>query len=167
MNALPVYVLDRTFNAPRDMVWKTWTDPKLLHRWYGPNVETIIHKFELKPGGVWLNEMRMRGNSDFSKMIFQDVVPEKKLVWHHCSADANWNLSASPMMPDWPRILLTTVAFEDVDKKTNVRLTQTPLDATAAEIACFAKMMSMMDGGWGKGYAIIDDILAEMQGANT
>jgi len=45
---LPEYVLDREFDAPRDMVWKAWTDPKLLSTWYGPNIETIIHKFDLR-----------------------------------------------------------------------------------------------------------------------
>ena len=69
------------------------------------------------------------------------------------------------MMPDWPRILLTTVTFDDLGDKTNVRLSQIPLDATDAEIACFAKMMEGMSGGWGKVYAIIDEILAELQAA--
>ena len=58
MSELPEFVLDREFDAPRDMVWRAWTEPELLSRWYGPNIETIIHKFELEPGGVWLNEMK-------------------------------------------------------------------------------------------------------------
>ena len=105
----------------------------------------------------------MGGNSDFSKMIFQEVTPLNKLVWHHCSTDANWSISSNPMMPDWPRVLLTTVTFTQSGDKTNVRLSQIPLDATDAEIACFAKMKDAMSGGWGGGYAIIDDVLAEMK----
>ncbi len=142
-------------------------DPELLSRWYGPNIETIIHKFDVEPGGAWLNEMKMGDNSDFSKMEFQEVVPREKLVWHHCSTDSNWNVITSPMMPDWPRILLTTVIFEDIGDKTNVRLSQVPIDATDAEIACFAKMMAGMDKGWGSGYAIMDEIFAELQAQNT
>ena len=64
------------------------------------------------------------------------------------------------MMPDWPRILLTTVTFTENGDKTHVRLTQVPVDATDAEIACFANMKDGMSGGWGAGYAIIDEILA-------
>ena len=167
MSELPEYKLDRAFNAPVELVWRAWTDPKLLHRWYGPNVETVIHRYDLKPGGLWLNEMKMRGRSDYSKMIFQEVIPPQKLVWHHCSTDAEWNIAANPMMPDWPRVLLTTAVFTEVGNKTNVRLTQVPLEATAAEIACFAKMMAGMDGGWGKGYAIMDELLAELQANKT
>ena len=149
MSDLPEFVLDREFDAPRELVWRAWTDPELLQRWYGPGVETIIHKFDLVPDGVWLNEMKMGGGSNFQKMIFKEVIEPEKLVWHH-------------MTPDWPRILLTTVTFEDKGDQTNVRLTQVPLDATDEEIACFAKMKDNMAGGWGMGYKIIDEVLAEL-----
>ena len=165
MSEVPEYKLDRLFDAPRHLVWRAWTDPELLATWYGPNVETIIHQFDLKPGGLWLNEMKMRGNSDYSKMIFKEVTPPAKLVWHHCSTDANWNRAANPKMPDWPKVLLTTVLFEEIGEKTKVRLSQIPVEATDAEITCFANFMAHMDGGWGKGYAIIDDLLAKLQAA--
>ena len=164
MSDLPEYVLERNFNAPREMVWRAWTDPDLLSRWYGPNVETIIHGFELKPGGAWLNEMKMRGSSFFSKMLFQEVETEALLVWHHYSStDADWNPVASPMMADWPVNLLTTVNFRDVNGKTAVRLSQIPVDASAAEISCFAEKMAFMDQGWGSGYTILDEMLEELQ----
>ncbi len=168
MSELPEYSLDRVFDAPRELVWRAWTDPELLHRWYGPNVETIIHQFDLKPGGSWLNEMKMGDNAYFSKMVFQEVSQPEKLVWHHYSStDADWNITANPMMADWPRILLTTVIFEDMGDKTNVRLTQVPIDATDAEIACFAAAMAGMDSGWGAGYAIMDELFMALQAKNT
>ena len=163
MSEIPEYLLERVFNAPREMVWRAWTDPEILHRWYGPNIETTIHKFDLKPGGSWLNEMKMGEKSDFSRMDFQEVTPPEKLVWHHSSSDADWNIVSNPMMPDWPRTLLTTVTFEDMGDKTTVRLTQIPMNATDAEIAFFAGAMSGMDNGWGSGYEIIDTLLEELQ----
>jgi uncharacterized protein YndB with AHSA1/START domain len=162
MSDLPEFTLNREFFAPRELVWRAWTDPDFLHRWYGPGVETIIHKFEFELDGVWLNEMKTGGGSIFQKMIFKEVSKPARLAWHHCSADADWNIAANPMMPDWPRILLTTVIFEEKGDQTNVRLSQIPLDATDAEIACFAKIKDGMSGGWGKGYEIIDEILNEL-----
>lgn len=163
MSDLPEFVLDRDFDAPRELVWRAWTDPEFLHRWYGPGVETVIHKYDLVPEGVWLNEMKMSGGSHFQKIIFKEVSEPERLVWHHCSADEEWNVAANSMMPDWPRMLLTTVTFEERGNKTSVRLSQVPLDATDAEIACFAKMKDGMSGGWGGGYAIIDELLLELQ----
>lgn len=163
MSEHPQYTLDRLFDAPRSMVWRTWTEPDLLSRWYGPGVETIIHKFELKPDGVWLNEMKWGDKSDLSKMVFQEVVPEEKLVWHHSSTDPDWNVITNPMMADWPRVVLTTVTFEDLGDHTKVQLVWTPHEATDAEIACFAGMMDNFGKGWQSGYKIIDEMLREMQ----
>ena len=162
MTDLPVYSITREFDAPRDMVWRVWTTPELLARWYGPGVETIIHEFDLRAGGVWRNEMKMRGMSMCSKMSFTEVIPGEKMVWEHASTDANWNIAPSPMMPDWPQVMLTEVIFAEANGKTTVTLTQTPMNASEAELACFAKMMSGMDNGWGSGYKIIDEILAEL-----
>lgn len=164
MSDVAEFVLDREFDAPRALVWRAWTEPELLARWYGPNVETVIHQFDLQPDGVWLNEMKMSSKSMFQKVVFKEITKPERMIWHHYSSvDSDWNETENAMMPDWPRILLTTVAFEDRGEKTNVRLTQIPHKASAAEIACFAQMMAGMSGGWGKGYAIIDEMLAELQ----
>ncbi|MGY8814487.1 MAG: SRPBCC family protein [Gammaproteobacteria bacterium] len=164
MSELPEYSLERIFEAPRELVWQAWTDPEVLHRWYGPGAETIIHKFDLEPGGMWLNEMKWGGNSHFQKVVFQEVSQPSMLVWHHYSStDAKWNSITNPMMADWPRLLLTTVMFEEMGNKTKVRLSQVPMEATDTEIACFAKAMVGMDKGWGSGYAIMDELFVELQ----
>jgi len=54
-------------------------------------------------------------------------------------------------------------SFENMGDKTNVRLTQVPIEATDAEIACFAATMAGMDRGWGSGYAILDEMFVELQ----
>ena len=68
----------------------------------------------------------------------------------------------NPKMPDWPRVLLTTVTFEDEGTKTKVRLTWAPFEATEAEIACFAGAVSNMSKGWESGYAIMDELFEEL-----
>ncbi|WP_300303219.1 SRPBCC domain-containing protein [Ferrovibrio sp.] len=163
MNELPTYVLERIFDAPRDLVWKTWTDPKLLARWYGPNVETIIHRLDVEPGGLWLNEMKWGGKSNYQRAEYTQVVAPERLVCLMSNTDENWNIISSPMMPDWPRVLLTVVTFEDHGGKTKMRLTWTPHEASAAEIACFAAAMDGMGKGWGAGMEVLARLLVELQ----
>lgn len=164
MSDLPEYKFDRVFDAPRAMVWKAWTDPELLARWYGPGVETIIHEFDLRPGGVWLNEMKWGDKSMCSKVEFLEIVDEEKMVWHHYgSTDSDWNSAPNPMMPNWPPILLTTVTFVETDGKTTVSLSQIPHEASPEEIECFAGAMAGMSKGWGAGYKILDEMFAEQQ----
>lgn len=163
MGDLPNYVLDRVFDAPRELVWKTWTDPKLLPRWYGPNVETIVHRLELKPGGLWLVEMKWGGKSMYQRVEYTEVTPPERLVWLHSSSDAAWNIIPSPMMADWPRVLLTTVTFEVTGAQTKLRLTWTPHQASKAEIACFSAAIGGMGKGWDAGMKLLAELLAELQ----
>ena len=164
MGDLPTYVLERTFDAPREMVWKGWTDPELLPRWYGPGVETKVHSLELKPGGLWLLEMQWGGNSQYQRVEYTEVSAPQRLVWLHSSADADWRVIDNPMMPGWPRVLLTTVTFEQEGAGTKLRLTWVPHEASEAEIACFAGALGGMDKGWGAGMDLLKELLAELQG---
>lgn len=164
MSELPTYVLERVFDAPRELVWRTWTEPELLARWYGPNVETIVHRLDVTPGGLWLGEMKWDGNSNYQRVEYTEVVAPERLVWLHSMSDADWNIVANPMMPDWPRVLLTTVTFEEVDGQTKMRLTWVPHEASEAEIACFEAAIEGMDKGWGAGMELLADLLAELQG---
>lgn len=162
MKSLPTYVLERTFEAPRALVWKAWSDPKLLARWYGPNVETVIHKLDVVPGGLWLNEMKMGGNSSYQRAEFTEVQEPEKLVCLMSNADADWNIASNSMMPDWPKTLLTVVTFKETANKTEMRLEWTPHDASAAEIACFENAMENMGKGWGAGMELLAELLAEL-----
>ena len=167
MSDLPKFELERVFNAPRALVWRTWTEPDLLCRWYGPNVACVIHKLDVTPGGLWLNEMKMANNSFFGRTEYLEVSAPEKLVMVQSVSDAAWNIIANPMMPDWPRKLLTVVTFEDIsadtDGQTKMVLTWQPMDASAEEIACFAAAVDGMGKGWGAGMDLLEQILAELQ----
>lgn len=158
----PVFTMTRQFDAPPELVWRAWTEEDLIGRWYGPGVETKVHKFEPKPGGVWLHEMIMGEQSMYQRMGYLEVTPPSKLVMLMSNADADWKVIASPMMPDWPRTLLTTVTLEDKDGGTLLTLEWTPYEGTDAENAAFEAAMGNLDQGWGKGMDIIAEIVAEL-----
>ena len=165
MTDLPSYALDRTFDAPRELVWRTWTDPVLLARWYGPNVETIVHRLDVRPGGLWLNEMKMGTRSMYQRTEYTEVVAPERLVCLMSDADADWNPRPNPRMPDWPRVLLTTVTLTAAGAYTDMRLTWTPHEAGEAEIACFAASMDNLGMGWAAGMTIMEELLAELKAA--
>ena len=156
------FKMTREFSAPKDLVWRACTEADLVQRWYGPGVETVIHEFEVRPGGLWLNEMRMGERSMNQRMEFTEVSPTDRLVFLMSNADENWDVTANPMMPDWPRTLLTTVTLEDRDGETLLTLNWDPHEATDAESAAFAAAASDFNKGWGAGMNIIDEILAEL-----
>ncbi len=162
MADLPEYVLEREFDAPREMVWRAWTEAELIPKWYGPGVTSIVHSIDLRPGGTWLHEMQWGDNSHYQKAEYVEVSEPARLVWLHSNCDADGTIIANPMMPDWPRVLLTTVTFEEADGKTALRLTWVPHEANQAEIDCFAGAMAGMGKGWGAGMDLLEKLLAEM-----
>jgi len=163
MTDLATYVLERNFDAPRDLVWRTFTEPGLVARWYGPNVETIVHQMDVRPGGAWLVEMKWGDNSMYQRADYTQVDAPGRLVWLNSMTDGDWQVISNPRMPDWPRVLMTTVTLEAAGDKTRMRLTWVPHEATHAEINCFAGAMGGLDSGWGSGMDLLAELLAELQ----
>ena len=157
------YKIERVFDAPAALVWRTWTEPDLVAKWYGPGVETVIHEMDVKPGGVWKVEMRWGENAMFQRADYTDVDSGAKLVWLHASTDADWQITTNPMMPDWPRILLTTVTFVETAGKTHLCLTWVPHNATEAEIAFFKQAIDGANKGWAAGMDMLAELLKDLQ----
>ncbi|MDD9921123.1 MAG: SRPBCC domain-containing protein [Boseongicola sp.] len=163
MSDTPIYILERTFDAPRELVWRTFTESELLSHWYGPGVETVIHELNVTPGGVWLNEMKMGENSYYQRAEYLEVEAPGRLVWLHSTADAEWNIADNPMMPNWPKVLMTVVTFEENDGKTNMRLTWEPHESSPEEIEVFSQAIAGLDQGWGKGMEMLAELLESLQ----
>jgi uncharacterized protein YndB with AHSA1/START domain len=76
-------VLERTFDAPRDLVWKAWTRPEYVKQWWAPRpYETADVEMDLRPGGKFYT--RMTGPEGFDSAgagCFLEVVEGEKLVW--------------------------------------------------------------------------------------
>lgn len=83
-------VLERTLKAPRDLVWKAWTDPEHLKRWFAPKPYEISEmELDLRPGGVF--RLRMIGPDGFdtghgNPGCVLEVVEGEKLVWTNALA---------------------------------------------------------------------------------
>ena len=79
----------REFDAPRELVFAAWTDPKHLAQWWGPNgFSTTTSSFDLRPGGVWRFVMHGPDGRDYQNRItFDEVVPPERIVYRHGGGD--------------------------------------------------------------------------------
>ncbi len=75
----------RVFDAPRNLVFAAWTDPKHLAQWWGPDGFTITtHAFDFRAGGVWRFVMHGPDGRDYENRItFDEIVPPERIVYHH------------------------------------------------------------------------------------
>jgi uncharacterized protein YndB with AHSA1/START domain len=101
----------REFDAPRDLVFAAFTDPKHLAQWWGPNgFTTTTHSFDFRPGGVWRFVMHGPDGRDYQNRItFDEIVPPERIVYRHGGGD-----DAEPVH------FKQTVVFEDIGGRTRV-----------------------------------------------
>ncbi len=119
--------ITRIFDAPRELVWKAWTEPKLFMRWWGPRGFTSpVCKIDLRVGGKYLNCMRSPEGQDYwSTGVYRDIVSMERIVCTDCFADDQGNVvpaSHYGMPGDWPLELMMTATFEENNGKTKMTL---------------------------------------------
>ena len=79
----------RDFDAPRDLVFKAFTDPAHLSQWWGPNgFTTTTHSFDFRPGGVWRFVMHGPDGRDYqNRVTYDEIVPPARIVYRHSGGD--------------------------------------------------------------------------------
>jgi uncharacterized protein YndB with AHSA1/START domain len=101
----------REFDAPRDLVFSAWTDPKHLTQWWGPNgFTTTTHSFDFRPGGTWRFVMHGPDGRDYQNLItFEEILRPERIVYRHGGA-----VDVEPVQ------FKTRVVFEDLGGRTRI-----------------------------------------------
>ena len=137
--------VERVFNAPRERVWRAFTDPELLAQWWGRGNKLVIERHELERGGHW----RFVEHSDHGVHGFEGRYREVKPM-ERLSMTFEWD-----GMPGYPAV--STAVFEDLgDGRTEVVSTMqfyTPEERDGM-------LTSGMEGGMNESYAALDALLA-------
>jgi uncharacterized protein YndB with AHSA1/START domain len=136
--------VERVFDAPRETVWRAFTDPKLVAQWWGRGNRLVVERLEVEPGGHWrFVEHGPDGVHGFEGR-FREVVPPERLT-----QTFEWD-----GMPGY--VSVTTSAFEDLgDGRTKV--TSTMLFYTTEERD--GMLHAGMEGGLNESYAALDRLL--------
>lgn len=151
-------VISRIFDAPRDLVFKAWTEPERMKNWWGPKDFTLpVCKIDLRPGGACHYCMRgPDGKEYWGKGVFREIVKPERIVCTDSFSDEKGN-TVSPreygMSPDWPEEAIITVTFAKRGGKTGFTLHHAPLKP--------GKDRDMCEQGWNESLDKLDDYLAK------
>jgi len=154
-------VIERIFDAPRELVWKAWTDPEMATKWWGPKGFTCPHcEIDLRVGGKFLNCMRGPAGTDFdrdfwSTGVYREIVPLERIVCTDSFADEHGNVVPAKhygMGADVPLEMLVTVTFEDLGGKTRMTLWHEGLPA--------GEMSEGAQQGWSESFDKLAESLA-------
>jgi uncharacterized protein YndB with AHSA1/START domain len=147
-------VITRIFDAPRELVWKAWTESERVKRWWGPKGFTApFCRINLRVGGTYLYCMQSPEGRDYwSTGLYREIVPPDRIVCTDRFADEKGNVvpaSHYGMSGDWPRELVVTVTFEEQEGRTKFTLRYTGFPA--------GEMRVLATAGWNESF----DKLAE------
>jgi uncharacterized protein YndB with AHSA1/START domain len=156
--------ITRTFHAPRDLVFKAWTDPDHLKHWWGPKGYDInIFKFDLQPGGLFHYSMQNpNGHQMLGKFVFREVAGPGKLVFVNSFSDLQGNTVRAPFSERYPLEILNIVTFTEQDGQTTLTLRGGPIQATEDEVQFFHSMHPSMQQGFGGTFDQLDEYLAKL-----
>jgi uncharacterized glyoxalase superfamily protein PhnB/uncharacterized protein YndB with AHSA1/START domain len=145
------FVISRVFDAPRELVWKAFTDPKRMKEWWGPKDFTVLHsKMDLRPGGTYHYGMKSPdGLPMWGKFTFREIVPNERLVFINSFSDEDAGITRHPMAPSWPMLMHSTFTFEDEPGgKTKVTIRWQAYQAAPEEQRTFDAGHASMTQGW-------------------
>jgi len=137
-------------NAPREKVFRAWTEPELLKKWFTPRPWTTpVVELDVRPGGANLIVMRGPDGNEFpNRGVYLEVVKNEKLVFTDAYIKA-WEPSAKPFMT-------AVLTFEDVGGKT--KYTARVWHWTVADREAHEKMG--FHSGWGKAAEQLAELVA-------
>jgi uncharacterized protein YndB with AHSA1/START domain len=147
--------ITRVFDAPRELVWKAWTDTEMMMHWAAPQTFTVSQlEQDVRPGGRWRKAIRgCRPGTDTPVEIwlggvFQEVVPPELLVYTYA-----WESRAAVGLVDDgdPHETVVTVRLTEHDGKTTMHFHQT-FFATASE-------RDGHNGGWSSCFERLEEFV--------
>jgi uncharacterized protein YndB with AHSA1/START domain len=160
-------VITRAFNAPRDVVFKMWTEAKHLEKWWGPKgVDIIVKKFDLQPEGIFLYCMAGEGFEMWGRFVYLEIVEPEKLVFISSFSDNDGNITRAPFSATWPLEVMNTLTLTEDEGKTTLTLRGGPHNATEEEREFFGGMFESMNQGFAGTFEQLDEYLANIYAEN-
>lgn len=125
-------VLVRTFDAPVERVWRAWTEPEQVMRWWGPKLYTSHScKIDFREGGRYVFHMRAPqehgGQDHYTTGVFSKIVPLSRIEMTQGLSDVEGRAIAPAsigMPPEFPAEIPTLVTFKSVAGKTTVSVVE-------------------------------------------
>ncbi len=139
----------RVVDVPRSLVWRAWTEPKLLMPWFCPLPwKTIDCEIDLRPGGIFRTTMLSPEGAEFPNAgCYLDVVPNEKLVWTNALL-AGYRPSYVPERCGTDDTgFMFTAMVELADEDDGTRYTATVIHAD--EDGCKRHAEMGFEAGWG------------------
>jgi uncharacterized protein YndB with AHSA1/START domain len=129
-------VISRVFDAPRELVWRAWTEPQHIVKWWGPRgFTTTVEAMDVRPGGEWKHVMHGPDGKDYpNHTVFTEVRKPERIVFTNTGGKTRQDVQFE-----------STWTFEDLGGQTRVTIRM--VFATAQECLRVAREYGAVEGG--------------------
>jgi uncharacterized protein YndB with AHSA1/START domain len=144
--------IERSFDAPVDLIWRMWTEPEHFMAWYGPDGATIpVAEMDVRVGGTRLVSMEMQTPNGPMQMWFtgeyREVVENERLVYTESMSDENGNVllpSDMGMPAGHPTTTEVRVELVDIGGRTKMVMTHAGIPADSPGAAGWAMALDKL-----------------------
>lgn len=146
-----IFVINRSFAAPVDLVFEMWSNPKHMCKWSPPTgSEMEFIKADIRAGGDTFYKMTNKDFTLYGRAHYLEIKRPHRMVYTQQFCDKDQNISRHPLAPTWPETMLTTVEFNaESDDTTRVTVTwEVHGKCSAEELETFIKARGGMTQGW-------------------
>lgn len=157
-NADRELTVTRVLDAPRELVFKAFTAPEHLDRWWGPkDFTSTTHHMDFRPGGVWRYVMRgPDGHAYQNRIVFQEIVPPERIVYLHDDGGEehiekacfhhHLQLTEEAGQPGRTRVTLR-MRFPTRAELERIANQYGAVEGALGHLACLAEMVTAQSGG--------------------
>ena len=146
----PSVTISRTFDASREQVFRLWTRPELLMRWYAPRrCQLEVLKFEFREGGEFRHGIRgPDGGGCLCSSIFTTIARDERIVYslNFCDEQGRFvTAQRAGADPDWPDRTIVTVTFVEKNGRTTMTLHQSVAESVAKRTGAHPSWVEMLE----------------------
>ena len=157
------FVINRSFEAPLDVMFEMWTNPAHIAHWVAPaGFDMRFFRADIRTGGSTFYSMTGPGGTMYGRAQYEEIRHPDRLVYTQQFCDENENITRHPAAPTWPETMRTTVALcAEGPNRTRVTITwEVAGNATAEELATFVGARAGMTQGWTGSLDNLEAVLA-------
>jgi len=140
-------VMTRVFEAPRELVWRAFTEPEMIAKWWGRGNKLVIERMEVERGGHWRFVEHGPDGAHGFEGRFREVTPPERIVqtfeWDGMPGHVAVNTAVFVDLGDGRTEVVTTALFHTTEERDGM-------------------LSSGMEGGLGQSYEALDRLLATL-----
>jgi len=156
-------VITRKFNAPKEMIFKSFSEVERLEKWWGPKGSKLkVTKIDFRPGGMFLYSMEYEGQVMWGRFVYDQILRPYSIEFINSFSDEKGNITRAPFSQVWPLEIFNLWTLAENEGVTTLTLRGYPVNASNEEIKTFIDFQPSMQQGFAGTFDQLEEYLDQI-----